>query len=385
LAKESLSFEVILFLVFLISFENIKIFNIDFLFSKVALILVLFSSSINIKAFRSLNKIKELSIPLLMYFTLFTICNYINRTSISNDYIDLLFCLNILAFLIMVSVALITPQFMLKALFVFVVSNILVCFFFFFGIGLSEATEGRFSMFNMNENYLGINLAISFLIIISLIFENKLQLSIKRFFLILTLPFLFFLIVKTGSRVAFLSIFFGVFIFILLNKSLNIIQKIFFFIISFISSIILFLVFLKNTFMLERLMDVIESGDTSNRDLIWDALLFYFTDNSLFGIGRTGFVSIVGEMSPHNVLLEIFIYTGLVGVIIFCFFYFFIIRKAVQRIKFEDNVLPFILLIPISFLFFSGQIFDKKIVWVILSYIAGYFIYRKDNNMKIIG
>lgn len=130
-------------------------------------------------------------------------------------------------------------------------------------------------------------------------------------------------------------------------------------------------------------MDVIKSGDTSNRDLIWDALLVYFTDNFLFGIGRTGFVSIVGEMSPHNVLLEIFIYTGFVGVIIFCFFYFFIIRKAFQRIKFENNALPFILLIPISFLFFSGQIFDKKIVWVILSYIAGYFICRTNNKSNL--
>ena len=373
----------ILIYVFLISFENIKIFNIDFLFSKLALIFLFSSSSLNIKVFHSLKKVKELSILILIYFILFTICNYINRTSLSNDYIDLLFCSNILAFLIMLSIALISPLFMLKALLVFVVSNILVCFFFFFGIGLSEATEGRFSMFNMNENYLGINLAISFLIIISLLFENKLQLSIKRYFLILTLPFLFFLIVKTGSRVAFLSIFFGLFFFILLNKSLNIIQKTFFFIISFISSIILFSLFLKNTFMFERLMDVIKSGDTSNRDLIWDALLVYFTDNFLFGIGRTGFVSIVGEMSPHNVLLEIFIYTGFVGVIIFCFFYFFIIRKAFQRIKFENNALPFILLIPISFLFFSGQIFDKKIVWVILSYIAGYFICRTNNKSNL--
>jgi O-antigen ligase len=91
--------------------------------------------------------------------------------------------------------------------------------------------------------------------------------------------------------------------------------------------------------------------------------------NYLFGIGETGYALKIGEMSPHNVFLEVLCYSGIIGLIIFTWFIIKVIRSAYLARKNVGLILPFLLLIPNLGLLLAGQLLYSKIGWVIFSYI----------------
>lgn len=370
--------------IFSLNFETMKIFNINFLATKISISILVFFSICNYKSLIIDKRLFRILIPLTAYFLLLTTRNYIHQTPDSNAVFDFLLFLNILIFIILGNYSIKYPQVFLKGLFVFVLSNLIVCLLYFLGIG-SEFIKGRVSMLGMNENYLGINMALGTLILISIIFDNKLNFSNRRYWLIMFLPLLMILIVKSGSRGAFLSVFIGLMLFILFNKSIKSYKKVILVLTSFFTLILFYVFFLKDSVIIERLTDSIQNGDTANRDLIWEALTYFFDGNMAFGVGKTGYTNLVGDVSPHNVLLETFLYTGLVGLLIFLIFFYLISKKAFYRLKTGNEILPIILLIPITILLLTGQIFDKKVIWVILAYISGSVIsLKKSRTSKVI-
>jgi O-antigen ligase len=266
---------------------------------------------------------------------------------------------------------------LLNVLFVFAISTFILSILYFSGIVPSQQIEGRFTIFGMNQNLLGLCLCISSFIIISIIFENSLKLGRKRLLLISLLPFLFIFMIITGSRVAFLSFFLGIISYLFFNNKITRTKKVFLVLFTFILFILVWLIFLKNSLVIERLSDTVNRGDLSSRDLIWIDLFNIISNNFLFGVGKTGYALAVGEGSPHNVLIEVLCYTGIVGLLIFSIFFYRIVNNAYKRIKYNNELLPIILTIPILGMILSGQIFDQKIVWVIFAYIVSNTVIKK--------
>jgi len=140
------------------------------------------------------------------------------------------------------------------------------------------------------------------------------------------------------------------------------------------SFILIWVFFLKNTLLAERLFSSITQRDLAGREFRWEMAIDIFHGSPIFGVGETGYGNLVESMfgvytSPHNVFVEILAYTGIIGLFLFLVFFCRVIGVAFRNFKDNNELLSLILLIPIFGLIISGQILGTKIVWLIFAYI----------------
>ena len=146
---------------------------------------------------------------------------------------------------------------------------------------------------------------------------------------------------------------------------------------------------LESSVLMDRLTRTAEEGDLAGRDTIWLSILPLVENNPLVGVGKTGYDLFTyrtfgGDKSPHNVVIEILSYTGLIGLIIYSYFLFRIVQSSVRIYKFNGTILPLLLLIPIASLFLAGQALSSKIVWIIFAFVAAQTIFiHKIKNKKV--
>ncbi|HET9570203.1 MAG TPA: O-antigen ligase family protein [Bacteroidales bacterium] len=361
---------------FSINFETWDPFHtgVDFLITKVTVLLYLSATILNYKSFYSFKGIKYFIYPILLFFSLLTFMSLKNRTSEYSTFLDISFFLNLTVLLIAINHEKREPKILLKCLYVFSFSTMLITIMFFFNIDTSYALDNRITIFKANANEIGVVLSITMLALLSIIHENKLRLGKSRYLLYITFPFMFVFLVQTGSRLAFISLLLGTLVFLFLNKSKISIKKL---ISIFSVLIILFVIwafFLKNSFITERLTSSITEGDLSQRDVLWLSALELIPKHLIWGQGETGYAFNITIFSgryssPHNVIIEILSYTGVVGLILFLTFLVRINICAIRIFKINKEVLPILLLIPILGMIFSAQILGNKIAWFIFSYI----------------
>tara|TARA_B110000003_G_scaffold272159_1_gene307528 strand:- start:5717 stop:6904 length:1188 start_codon:yes stop_codon:yes gene_type:complete len=384
-------FAVYLF-IFSLNFERINLFNLgtDYLATKISVILLLSISCFNYKTNYNLRKHSYLFYPLIIYFIFFTYKNYVNITANFKEYFDIPIFLNFLIFIVLTNIFTKNPRISTNGLFVLVLCTSLLSLAFLSGVGLSYL-EDRVSIFNINQNLLGFTTCISLFVLIAFILEKK----IKKIFLILV-PFLLYLLISTGSRVSFIALILGIIFFIFSNNIYSFKRKIF--IIFFCLIVVVFSYsFLENSITAQRILQTIYTGDLGGRDFLWTIIYEIFINDILTGIGKTGYQyftdnlisnNIQGKLissdsfSPHNVIIEIIAYTGIIGLFIFSSFLIRIYKIGFKKFKINNEVLPLLLLIPISGLILSGQILDQKIVWLLLAYIAANSIIFYKNSFN---
>lgn len=362
---------------------NFLNFGVEFLLTKMTIFILFLIAIFHFKLTYSLNNFSKYLYPIIFYFTLLTIISLINATSLFYNFFDFYLFVDILIFLVLVNYSKIIPDVLLKSLLIFSISTFVLSIFYLSGVGIIEELEGRFSLFGINTNILGLCACISLLILLSVIFENKLKFGKNRFLLLLLLPFLTVLMLSTGSRVSFISLILGIAIFLLNKKNIASVKKIIFTIFASTLLLLIWSLFLKNSLVVERLSSSINEGDLSYRDVIWLSLFDIISNNFIWGVGKTGYAEIIGDFSPHNVILEVLCYTGIIGLTIFLIFFIRILVNAYKSMKNEYDLLPMVLIVPIIGMILSGQIFDQKIVWVILAYIASREIKRKKLSRTI--
>jgi O-antigen ligase len=316
--------------------------------------------------------------------------NFINQNVAYDTIIDIPFFLNVLVFIVLCNSAIIDENIILKGLLVFSLSSFFLAILFLLGLGEVNLLEGRMSIFGMNENRLGLTACISILILISIVFENKLVLKKRRYALLILTPFLLGLTLQTGSRSAFISLILGLGTYFFLNNKLKHIYKIMVFLTFGFFMILIWEFFLKDTYIITRLFQSINEGDLSSRDLIWREIFKLIADDPILGVGETGYSQKMMNFSdfdnipsPHNVFIEVFCYTGFIGLAVFLVFYKKIINNAIKVKIYKNEVLPFILLIPITINLLSGQLFDFKLLWVLLAFIVSRAFYIKKIKKNI--
>ncbi len=324
--------------------------------------------------------VKRENVPLLLYFVIYSFVSFFN-VRISNPdefqdisvyfgFFDLFMFLNLLSYLVIqqnIKSNICFPNIYLKA---FVFSGLVLSLCFFADSFVEFDQFGRMTLFGDNSNAIGSHLAIS--IVITGHFLKKSRLFIFKFLLGVVIIVSFLGILKTGSRSALLSSF-AVFInfinfeqgFVKRSMRIVLLGLIFFLLIKLIST---------QEVMFDRMIDFIDDGDVSGRDLFVLSLLPYAIDHWIMGVGISGYYNVTiqhfgGFFSPHNSLLEVFIYTGVVGLFFFSRWMFSVVKRCFI-IKKELSLDLFVSLSVIMLIvLFNSQFFLFKPIWVVTAII----------------
>lgn len=264
---------------------------------------------------------------------------------------------------------------------------------FAFGIGVSFDGDLRMTIFDQNTNFVGIEitLAIAFLVG-DYIMRDGLGLKNLRYVLILfILPAIPFL-VAAASRSSFLALFSIAVLAILYNNSQTKLYKFIFLIFGSVALYVAVDVFLESgSYLAERLLNTSSSGDLSERDDLWTSLVPKIWDHPFLGVGQTGYVDVAsktigmtqtssGEViprSPHNVLIEIVLYTGVVGLIMMLTFWKTLLTSAWTIHKHYSYNTALYTLPPLVLAVISQQMLIHE--WPYLLYA---FVFSKLYNYK---
>ena len=260
-----------------------------------------------------------------------------------------------------------------------------VLFFLGIGVEVNMTREGdRLSMFGSNENVLGIFQSISSCVILNLfIFEDRLNLKIFKWLFIIPLVLSASMIFATGSRTALLILIlvYGCSI-LTLNTSKKFLK--FILVVGGIVAVVYgagrFLV--SESAMAQRFLLTFQEGNTGGRTDIWLAYLKYFPNHPILGVGNSGMIDIatvngvgttditgsITALSPHNVLVEVLMTTGVVGLLIMSIFWKNVGMAAYKTLKYYKYSMPIVLSIPIAIVILAGQILGEKYAWIIYAY-----------------
>ena len=219
-----------------------------------------------------------------------------------------------------------------KTLNVYIASVKLMFLLFQMGTGV-EIVNNRLRLFGDNPNAIGMKAVIAFLIILANLLKPKNSLINVVISLALFIPLLS-LIIASGSRGAFLSVFMGISIITLFSK-MSLGKKIFITISGLIASVFFFIYVLEtNEVFRRRLLHSLETGDIG-RNEAWMGAYEIIQNNLILGVGFPGALpemyKYIGiAMDPHNVFLYVLITTGVIG---FLFYMLFVLNLAKNLVK----------------------------------------------------
>lgn len=314
---------------------------------------------------------------LFLFFIYLTIINMFNINSYDNSFFNLTIFQNIFLLLLLVNFERKHPGSLNKALLTFAYGSLLLYVFYYLGFGV-ERTEfggGRVSLFGDNENTIGIKMSVSIIIFWSFFKKSKYLLINKIVLYLIPIPLLFTLLLDTGSRVSLIAVFLAGLVSLFLEKNGSKLKRI----IGIVLGIFLLfftLEFVMNSELMgSRLENTMQNGALAGRDQIWSRVLPFLNDNIIFGAGTTGYTEYSYyefgvKKSIHNVFIEVFIYTGIIGFLLYNYFIYGLLKKSYFAFKITNNTLGLLLFIPIFGLMLSGQLLNVKLGWLVFAYAA---------------
>jgi O-antigen ligase len=355
---------------FSLNFETVNLFNldIDYLASKITIVFLFAVTLLNFPAIKSTKKYFVYLRPLFIFFIYLTYISYLYRFGSSVSFFYFPLFLDLIILFLLVSAVKQSPNVLFNSMIAFSLGTIILSILFHLNIGVEVTQDGRMSIFEINQNMLGLYACFAIFTFVHLLF-GKINISFIGKFILLGIIFLLFLmLIKTGSRGAFLSFVVGIFFYLFSNKRISRKTKVLITGAFVITTTLLWVFFMKNSVLFERLDTSVNDGDLSNRDLIWLNLFDIIVNNYTFGVGVTGYDKLIGEQSPHNVLIEVLCYSGIIGLSIFIFFLYKIGQSSYRILKSESNILPLVFFVNSLGLVLTGQIFAQKIIWLIFAY-----------------
>ena len=342
--------------------------------------------------------------PLVIFTFYLTFISLINANNFSSRFIDLAMIQNIFIFILMVNHARKDQLALEKGMLSMALGAILVSVLMTFGIGVTLMAEdaagliNRITFFNAELNEISLKLVAGIVIILASFFNNPLKLN-KMVILIglFCVPLMLNSIIGTASRTAVLTLLLCGLSWIFFRtlasnkKFLTLILTTFILVIILVPAI--FIISQIETFelLVTRLESTGGAGDNSSagRISLWLGFFSLIFTNIFFGNGYSGFDLITYEYfgfneSPHNVFLEVMLYTGIIGLVLYSMFLYRILKAAYHLYSKHNLLLP-ILIAPIAFAFiFILQGLNEKVCWILMAYVTGTFIYFEKNKLKAI-
>lgn len=358
---------------FSINFEVWDPLNTNGYFSVAKLTGILYLISIlpSINNFIKVQNIKKFILLAWLFSTLLTIVSLVNINTYSSRFFSLTLFQNIFLFWFLINHERMEAGILDRGLFSFAVGSISVALFYYSGIGI-EYNYGRVSIFGDNENIVGLRMAISIIILLSIIIQNTLNIKKVRFLLLLPMPIMLTLMAETGSRVAFLSLALSFLAGVFLIRTTSFRKKLVVILIALIIGFLGWHYVGESEILKGRFLQSINEGDLSSRDAIWKSIMPLIKENSIFGVGETGYHKFTIQkfgrnISPHNVLLEVLAYSGVVGLFIYLTFLTGLALNSFRYYNDTSLLLQILLFVPILGLLLSGQLLFVKIGWIIFA------------------
>lgn len=275
--------------------------------------------------------------------------------------------------------------------------TIAICFNFNIGVKLDDGL--RLVIFGENSNAIGIYQCIGSIILLNeYILKDRLNWGRKRYiFSIGYIPMVSTLL-ATASRTAFFIFLLSMVMGLLLFKSRNKMSKVVLIIVGALGLVIgVDRLMNSDSVLSARLLETKEEGNMSQRDIIWASLVPYVLDNPIIGYGETGYVDVsmkaLGKIysstddgvygySPHNVILELLLYTGVIGLVIYLVFWFWLYKCAcISRTRNQES-LPLLLLLPVLASVLSGQILYAKWAFLVYAYVISSCYYPSNSIVQ---
>ena len=391
------------FFLYLYAFSlNIENFNPTgyFSISKLAAILYLISIVPSFKFYIFLST-RSLYFfwPIIFFFVYLTIISIANINYYSARFIDIAILQNILIFIVIVNHARRDQLILERAMLAFAIGAIFTLMLILLGVGSGFSDEGtkigRLTFFDAGINELGIKLATGSLIIVISAFQNTLKLNKLRYLMLIFVPFIYITVLQTGSRTAFAVPILAGFIWffyrtlISRHKFIALITGIGLSAITVVPIVFLVLQSGALNIIIERFTLTGGAGDFSEtgRFTLWIGFFYLLRENLIFGNGFSGFDLITFNYfgfleSPHNVILEIMLYTGLIGLSAYLLFLYRVFIATLIMYKYDRNLLPALLIPSILAYVLILQGLSEKVVWLILSYIIGTFLFSSKNYKR---
>ena len=364
---------------------NVESLNIGGVFSisKFAAILYLICVLPNFNFFFKIDKrLYNFLSPLFIFILILTLNSLFNINEYSNKVIDVTVLLNILIFIAIINHSSKDNQVLDKAIFIFALGSIFVSILLFLEIGLDINLEtGRRTLFGANANELGIKLSTSVIILCTIIFNNILKLKKYRYLLLFFIPLMLISIINTGSRSSLLVLLLSISIFVAIkiinnkNKIYSLLTSLIFLIVT-ITPILYFS--LQNEILIERILITSEGGELAlgGREILWLSMISIAIANPFLGYGYSGFENECYKLfgfvdSPHNLILEIILYTGLIGLFFYLIFLFKIFHKSYKIYVTNKTILPLLFISPILAFILANQALVVKFCWMLFAYMIG--------------
>jgi O-antigen ligase len=367
------------------SFRN---FTISFILST----LYLLSCAPLLSSFqRVIAKYKRNIIPVAFFLCFLCIVNAFNANIVNSQ----IFPLSLIACFILYIALLMNLEKDARSIYAimcgFAFGTIILSTLFILGIGVEIDQNIRLSMFGANANNLGLMMCIaSAIIMYKFILLDCLKLKVLRFIFILPLIMICTLIFATASRSAFIGLTLIIILIIVTMPTKHKLGKAIFIIGGIIA--IIYSLQLPSYFdiLYNRLISLGDTTTSESRADMWKILLPYAFEHPIFGVGETGYSvismdvfytnEISGAGSPHNGLLEVFLYTGLVGFIPMIAFWS---RLGIYSVKYymkTKDILLVLLYVPVVVQIMFGQILPFKIIWIVYAIII--FSYYNHNIFR---
>ncbi len=370
---------------FSINFEMLVI-NDNFSVTKFSGILYILTVIPQIRYFFSIHNLKPVILPILLFYILLTINNLVNINELFDEVLNQSFILNLLVFLLMINHVRKDYLILEKGLISFVFGTFLLTLLFTLGIG-TDYLGGRVTIFGDNQNGIGLKVSAALIVILVTIVQNRLELGWFRFLLLIPVPFMIRFMAATGSRVSVISFVLAFTIGVLLLKTESFRKKILMIIGGVVIIMAIAAQLMQSGILKERLTNSTETGDLGGRKEIWERIIPLIKDHPIIGVGNTGYdfycISNFGIIkSPHNVILEVLCYTGLIGLLFYLAFLYQLFMRGYLNYLTHGWVLPILLISPVMGMIISGQILVAKMGWVIFAYlISGSAIQSKDHRI----
>jgi O-antigen ligase len=186
---------------------------------------------------------------------------------------------------------------------------------------------------------------------------------------------MFGLLVATGSRLAMLTFAIAFVAEIVLLKTRNY----YFRIMALFAGIALFFFIwqlaMDNEILRSRLLLSLHEGQLSDRDVIWKNILPIIRENPFFGVGQTGYAAFCMKefgryVSPHSVVMELAVFSGFTGLILYFIFLYRVFRMAYLSYKIHGFLLPVLLCLIVTGLLLGSHMLELKLGWAILAYVT---------------
>lgn len=319
--------------------------------------------------------VKKFMIPLLFMFLVGFICSALNTEFVH----EFRYAFHQRAFLLALLMMFIAAHLYCKPYTLTMVLNSYLASIIFLSVLASlghgvTLVHGRAYLFGENPNVMGVKGVLAFLIIMSRLIT---KFSIKRAVVIvpMCIPFIS-LVVLSGSRGAFLSMFLGLGVLLFFRKT-SLINKWAIFVLGIFASGFLMLYLLEtNPVIAERLTETVETGDTG-RNVLWDAAFNIIQDYPIIGAGFGGVIPRMYAYSgislvPHNIFLYLFISCGVFGVIFFVVFLFRLVKQLFFHFKESGNSLNLVIFVIVMFnMSKQGGSIGKILFWFFFAILIG--------------